>query len=302
MNWLRTDKTYRRILAQTDLAVRERIFRDELLEPVRPALTFYNPLQDEADLLEVARMWFFAMPEDLDDMEAGLRLLETGGAWAAGEEALARAIERFAPYADRVHVETDVTGAIVLTRPSPVSSYGGGYAGVQMPGCVLVTYDRPDEANVRHAPGAVAHEFNHRVRLTAYPWDMSTIDVAEYVVMEGLAESFAVALYGEEVLGYYVTQISDEDLQTARALVRDGLTRTGFDVIRGYLFGDGIANDMGGFGDGMSFDAVGMPTFGGYAVGYHIVQAYLRATGASIEEATLTPAHVIAGESGYLAS
>jgi hypothetical protein len=97
MNWLRTDKTYRRILAQTDLAAREQIFRDELLEPIRPALTFYHPLQDEADLMELARMWFFAMPGDMDGMEAGLRLLETGGAWSSGEEALAHAIERFTP-------------------------------------------------------------------------------------------------------------------------------------------------------------------------------------------------------------
>jgi uncharacterized protein YjaZ len=51
---------------------------------------------------------------------------------------------------------------------------------------------------------------------------------------------------------------------------------------------------MGGIAD------VGMPNFGGYAVGYHTVQAFLKRTGATIEEATLLPAATIIEESGYL--
>jgi uncharacterized protein YjaZ len=51
----------------------------------------------------------------------------------------------------------------------------------------------------------------------------------------------------------------------------------------------------------MGFDQqLGMPTYGGYAVGFHIVQAYLNRTGRSVEEATLEPAHRIIDEAGYL--
>lgn len=295
MQWIHANKVYRAMLATADLIERERIFRDGMLAPLQGSLEMTRRFSPHlTDPMDQARAMLWLMPEDLETEPDGLALLESVHAWEQGEEALARAIERFLPYAPRVNVETGVTGTIMLTHPSPVSAIGGGYAGYQMPDYVVVTYDKPNVSNISKAPGAVAHEFNHRIRLTAFPWDMATIDVAEYVVMEGLAEAFAVDLYGEDVLGFYVTQISADDLETARRIVRDGWRVTGFDQIRGYIFGDNIAATM-------RFDTgLGMPDFGGYAVGYHIVRAYLRNSGASIEEATLTPPHVIVAESGYL--
>lgn len=295
MQWIHTNKVYRAMLAAADPAERERIFRADLLAPMQGSLEMTRRFSPHlTDPLEQARAMLWLMPEDLESEPDGLALLESVNAWEQGEEALTRAIDRFLPYAPRASVETDVTGTIMLIRPGPTSAIGGGYAGYQMPGFVVVTYDKPDASNVTKAPGAVAHEFNHRVRLAAFPWDMATTDVAEYVVMEGLAEAFAVDLYGEDVLGYYVTQISADDLETARRLVGDGWQATGFDQLRAYIFGDSIAAAM-------QFDTgLGMPDFGGYAVGYHLVRAYLRRRGVTIEEATLTPAHVIVQESGYL--
>ena len=49
----------------------------------------------------------------------------------------------------------------------------------------------------------------------------------------------------------------------------------------------------------MGFPAVGMPDFGGYAHGYHVVQAYLQRTNNTIEEATFISATEIVAESGY---
>lgn len=42
-----------------------------------------------------------------------------------------------------------------------------------------------------------------------------------------------------------------------------------------------------------------MPNYGGYAVGYHVVQAFLKRTGCTVEEATFIPAERIVKESGY---
>jgi uncharacterized protein YjaZ len=43
-----------------------------------------------------------------------------------------------------------------------------------------------------------------------------------------------------------------------------------------------------------------MPNFGGYAVGYHVVQAFLKNTGMSIEDATVNvEAHDLIDASGY---
>ncbi len=65
------------------------------------------------------------------------------------------------------------------------------------------------------------------------------------------------------------------------------MQRTGFDVIRGYIFGDEVMARSGGG------QLLGMPTFGGYAVGYHVVQAFLGRTGMSVADATFIPAEEI---------
>jgi uncharacterized protein YjaZ len=42
-----------------------------------------------------------------------------------------------------------------------------------------------------------------------------------------------------------------------------------------------------------------MPTYGGYTIGYHVVQAYLKRSGRTIEEATFVSADEIVAESGF---
>jgi uncharacterized protein YjaZ len=66
-------------------------------------------------------------------------------------------------------------------------------------------------------------------------------------------------------------------------------------VIRSYIFGDALAEQNGYAPLG------GMPSYGGYAVGYHIVQAFLQRTGMSVEEATFVSADEIVAESQFFA-
>jgi uncharacterized protein YjaZ len=85
---------------------------------------------------------------------------------------------------------------------------------------------------------------------------MMSFNLAEYIAMEGLAESFASAIYGEDMVGLYVTYISDEDLEKARILIGAALDVTGFDKLRGYVFGGSSTDQYG-------FEAVGgMPECG----------------------------------------
>lgn len=53
-------------------------------------------------------------------------------------------------------------------------------------------------------------------------------------------------------------------------------------MVRSYIFGDEITAQQGR-------EAVGVPTYAGYALGYKLVQAYLTRTGKSVVEATYTP-------------
>ncbi len=74
-------------------------------------------------------------------------------------------------------------------------------------------------------------------------------------------------------VGYFITEFDEAQFETARRLIGSGLGATGFDVIRSYIFGDALAEPLGG-----------MPTYGGYAIGYHVVQACLNRSGRSIEK------------------
>jgi uncharacterized protein YjaZ len=112
------------------------------------------------------------------------------------------------------------------------------------------------------------------------------------MIGEGLAESFAAELYGEDKTGPWVSQFDESQLDETKAIFRDGLNRAGFDVVRGYIFGGQVAAAMG-------FEQVDVPPLAGYALGYRVVQAYLKRTGKKVAEATFVPAAQIIAESGF---
>jgi len=68
---------------------------------------------------------------------------------------------------------------------------------------------------------------------------------------------------------------------------------TGFDVIRGYIFGDWAAAAAG-------YQKQGLPDFAGYTVGYRLVRAYLRRSGRTAAAATYLPWRELVEGSGYL--
>lgn len=289
---IRSDAVYRRVIAAPDAATREQLFVEGLLDPMANIIDAMTSMMQTDDRLGVARAWHYLLPEALTTAPPALVALEQANAWTTIGQALAEGAARFQPYADRFTIH-DFTGWIILIDPQQADPQNRGYAGFQWhDGTLVITVDTANDYTLPRLPGAMVHELHHVVRLNVFPWDMQHTSVADYILLEGLAESFATQLYGEKVLGYYATDISDDDLATARALIRDGLDRTGFNVIRGYIFGDALAERFG-------FEKIGMPRFGGYAVGYRVVQAYLARTGLTVEEATFRPSAEIIRESGY---
>ncbi|GGJ44982.1 hypothetical protein GCM10007111_03730 [Virgibacillus kapii] len=80
-------------------------------------------------------------------------------------------------------------------------------------------------------------------------------------------------------------------METARRIISKSLDVRGFMEVRKYIFGEHpMMPETQDFG---------MPFCGGYAVGYHAVQAYLRKPGISIEKATITDGDEIIKASGY---
>ena len=141
-------------------------------------------------------------------------------------------------------------------------------------------------------PSSTAHEFNHNVRFSVEPWTMNTT-VGQYMISEGLAENFAAEQYSHDLIGPWNTLFSESDLQELRPRYRDALNVTGFDEIRGYIFGDWSAEQF-------NHKKQGVPDFAGYAMGYRVVRAYIERTGRTAAQATYVPWQEIVEESGYL--
>ena len=74
--------------------------------------------------------------------------------------------------------------------------------------------------------------------------------------------------------------------ETVVPLVREKLETSDFQMLSSYLYGDEIMALRGG-------KPIGIPYCGGYACGYALIGHYLKRTGASIHEATLTPTEEI---------
>jgi hypothetical protein len=91
-------------------------------------------------------------------------------------------------------------GLFLLETSPQMMKLVQGYTGFGgIPGYIMVSL-WPDEQNLPKLGAATAHEFNHQIRGCVEPFRMD-ISVGQYIVMEGLAESFAAELYGPESVG-----------------------------------------------------------------------------------------------------
>lgn len=95
-------------------------------------------------------------------------------------------------------------------------------------------------------------------RFSYFDWDRGDVTLGEYLVIEGLADSFATELYGEEHLGPWVTSIDEEELECSIQLIQEGFNLIGFAEVSGYMFGDEIAKKEG-------YSPVGLSPGAGYA-------------------------------------
>lgn len=294
--FISTNAYYHRLLETADADERCRLYLDLFVQPWKPMMDMMvAPGTPQDDPLAGARRWAWLLPDQVEQIEAMLAKLEAADAWGIGESALRQAAARFDPYADRIPFDT-ITGWLVLADPAHSNPMEPGYTGATdwFQPRFIGQFWQPDERNLSRLPGLVAHEMHHLIRNRVFPWSPQT-SVADYIVVEGTAESFATALFGEDKIGLFIEDFDQTQFESARRLIGEGLNATGFDVIRGYIFGDQLAEKY-------NFRAVGgMPTYGGYAIGYHVVQAFLKRTGRTIEEATFLPAQQIVEESGFFA-
>ncbi|MBI1742878.1 hypothetical protein HYR54_07395 [Candidatus Acetothermia bacterium] len=295
INYINTELIYRRLLAESNTAKREAIFRQELIAPYEGVVNTFGG----GDGLTQFAQWALYTPEAFSDghRETIVSLLDTMSAhkaWQKTEQALKDAHRAFAPYESRIPLNTIQCGLFLadgkmMRRFNPLDRGYTGFGGV--PGYVMVVYGEANEYNLYRLKGTTVHELHHNIRFALFPFTMN-VTVGEYIIAEGLAESFAAELYGEDVVGYYVTDFNEAELATAKRVIGNALSVKGFNEVRGYIFGDVIAENM-------KLPKAGVPNYAGYAIGYRVVQHYLKRTGKTVPEATFVPAKEIIAESGF---
>lgn len=259
----------------------------------RPHLHRMPPPPDADPALAVAEVMGFHSPSD--DRAAGLAALrefEEAGTWPACVRAIERAYEALAPEAHGVAMEP-VRFTLLLGTLRVLRLDWGAVTGFQQPGMALVM-GWPNPVGTPRLPVASAHELNHIVRFKVEPWTSHTT-VGQYMVAEGLAEAFGVEVVGDpSLVGRYSAALAPSQVEDLRPRFREGLRETGFDRIRGWIFGDWSAEQF-------RHERLGIPDYAGYTIGYEVVQAYRRRTGRSAAEATYLPWEEIVEESRYFA-
>lgn len=293
-NIIDTYSVYQQLLAEDDIETREKLFRDELVEPFAGLTRVFGG----GDPLALFAQWNMKpenfAPEHRETMLARLDALQAANAFDRAAQSLERGWAAFEPYRDRIRHNSIAFGLFLCDLSALPTA--GGYSGFgAIPGWIMTLYDIPTSENLKRVEACTVHELHHNLAAgsdSGVNFNMMTITVGEYMVMEGLAESFSAELYGEDSIGPWVTNFDESRLDETWDLFKRDINVTGFNLVSSYIFGDVIATVRGG-------TPVGAPLYAGYVVGYKLVQAYLKRTGKTVAEATYTPTAEIIAESHF---
>lgn len=286
---IRSDKVYEELL-NLPLEKREGRFQADLLMPFADKYkTQHIPLKaknpggfDAMTLLGFMNQ----MPENLTENDRpAIDAISADQLWQDCQATIERSLGLFEEAGHFLEVR-DYRFTILLGNPnSRMLQLNQGYSGDGgIPGYIMLSL-LPNDFTLPRLQAALAHECNHNVRFQFIKWSQQTT-LADWVVSEGLAESFAAELFGQELIGPWVTATSPEQLELIKPTISSQLQLTGMMEMAPYLYGDEIAELQGQ-------TPVGLPYAAGYAYGYHLVQDYLKKTGKTIIEATVTPTQEI---------
>lgn len=283
---VRSDKIYQRIM-KAEKDKKEDIFRYELMKPFEfkwkcMMVPLKAKVENGYDVIRASSMLGFLAPKIIGNGEKeSIDIISDDKLWQLCDETIKLSLGKFKKEGHELKVK-EYKYSIVLADPnSPYTKLSEGYFGDGgIPGYIFLLVV-PNEYTLKRIPVALAHECNHNVRFQFIKWS-NDITLEEMMINEGLAENFATEIYGEEMVGPWVSKIDEEMLEKIKPILKEGLNKTGFDGITAYLYGDEIAEIRGYF-------PVGLPYCAGYACGYHMIKYYLKKTGKSIVEATLLP-------------
>lgn len=279
-----TESAYRRLLAAPNAAARQTIFLQDLVEPFMGLVQVFG-----GDGLATFAQYGMRPEQFSGDNQAMMaELIESlagADAWNRAEQALKKGWAAFTAYAEKIQLEKIIFGLYLADMSATPQLQGyTGFGGI--PGWIMTVYGSANAHNLERVEAATVHELHHNIVGAARPQDsnMMQVTVGDYMVMEGLAESFSAELYGADKVGPWVSDFDEANLQTTKAIFKSGLDVSGFNEVRRYIFGD---------------PELGLPPSAGYALGYRVVQAYLERTGRRVVDTTFVPAGTIIRDSEF---
>lgn len=291
---VRSDFIYKKIM-EAPANKKDDIYRYDLMQPFEKKwATYHCPLKAKQpngyDVVMASSMMGYLSPQKIDSsVESKINLLGDNEFWNKCQHSIELSLQHFVEAGVDLPLKEYLFTILLSDPKSPYSIMNDNYCGDGgIPGYIFGSLV-PSEYTMSRLPVALAHETNHNVRFQFEKWT-NDISLGAYMISEGLAENFATSIYGEDQLGPWVAKT---DLQTLneyiKPLMRDALDVQGFDNITAYMYGDEMAKMR-------NFFPVGLPYCAGYACGYYLIKHYLKKSGKSIVEATLTPSQEILAE------
>ena len=289
-----TLKQYEELQTISNINTRKDYFRYKMMRPFEPMWNLINvPLkareENGYDVIMATKMLGYADLSNDSQIDAALTGLKKHEVSSIVHDTMKNCIDKIEENnlkikAEKIKVGLYVADPIKLHLHKGYSGFGG------IPGYITITV-YPNSYNIPKLPAVIAHEFHHNIRFSYFDWDHGNVTVGDYLVIEGLADSFAKELYGTEQLGPWVTSMDKEELEYSIYVIGEALNTKGFAEVSSYMFGDEIAKQEG-------YQPVGLSFCAGYAVGYEVVQAFLKNTGSNIYEASLLSTKEIIEGSG----
>ena len=288
---IRSDTVYRKMIDAAQ-NTKEDIYRNELMKPFEfKWMCVGIPLKAEAegclDVVSAAGINGFYAPMQITQQRLEeVRKISDDTFWSSCEASIRNTLRGFESHGVSLPIQDYVFTVLLSDPQNPMTAMTGEYCGDGgIPGYIIGSIV-PNEQSMKLLPVALAHEANHNVRWQFMKWSPN-VTLADMIVSEGLAENFAAWMFGEDKVGKWVRETSPQMLnKTVKPIIRDALMTTDFNMLSSYLYGDEIMAMRGG-------KAVGMAYCGGYACGYALIRHYLKKTGKTIYEATITPTEEI---------
>jgi len=283
INILDTNHLYTEMLSLPDHE-RAAFFDKKIMQPFAP---MFERMNMPRDLNTLGCLALSGSDNAIEEMLAQLR---DSDAWNKAYQAIEFAESNLQK--SDIQIPDELLLGIFLADPM-VFAESQGYTGIgSCPGYIQIMI-APNAYNLPRLPSCVAHEFHHNVLFNNVKWNFMNVRLSQYLAVEGLAESFASALYGEEFIGPWVANVNETDLRKASGIIGQDIDVEGFMEVRKYMYGDHPMVPEG--------KSLGIPYCAGYAVGHHAVQAYLCKTSKTVSEATkaFIDGEDIVKQSGY---